>query len=461
MSFAEHVNRVRIGRRIFARTALASEPGQRALQAAYVAGERPQCLCQGERRPLPLYIARWGEGLLLKRMPNSGDVHHLDCESYGHVSANAHAVYTDEAIEDLADGRVRIALGVPLALTAGAMAPATYAEGIADDTAGLARKRATMTLRGLLNYLWEEARLNRWYPAMAGKRGLAVVYRCLRQVLVDRELGARLPLADVLYVPSVRRALARATVQGELDAQYTHLARRLGPSFTPVLLLVGEVQRLDAAAAGAHRLLLKGMANVALSESNGALGRLRATWSAAFARLDAAHRPAATNVAAEPEPNRVFVLAGVTRHAHRRAAFSVVYAAALETTHDFLPVESASEGIMARALVQAGRAFEKPLRYDGAAELFPDFRLLDTKPATVIEVWGMATPNYLDRQRTKRAMYRRESTPLIEWNAAAGEPLPALQKAARPCTQSSAAASSSSAKELALPLRSAKGLARV
>ena len=450
MSFSEHVNRIRLGDKVFTRQALSSEDGQKAMQDAYVAGDRPQCLCQGDKKPLPLYIARWGDGLLLKRMPNSGDVHHPDCESYGHVSPNAHAVYTDEAIAELDDGRVRIALEAPLSLTAGAAPVGDYREAIASDTAGITRKRAKVTLRGLLNYLWEEARLNRWFPAMTGKRGLSVVYHYLRQTLAERELGPRLPLADAIYIPAVRRSLERVTVLAELEAHYAHLQRRHGPRYTPVLLVLGEVLRLDAAEEGSHRLVLKGMANVALHETNGALTRLRASWPTAFSRLDLAHANA--NTAPEAEPNRVFVLAGVTFT--RRRQLSVVYAAALETTHEFIPVESAAEATMARALVHQGRAFEKPLRYDGAAELFPDFRLLDTEPPTVIEVWGMNTPEYLDRKRIKRDTYRHDRVPLIEWNAAADEPLPPLSKGARSCTKPPTVPSSESATAIASASRS-------
>jgi hypothetical protein len=288
---------------------------------------------------------------------------------------------------------------------------------------------------------------------MAGRRGLAVVYHHLRQALAERELGARLPLADTLYVPSVRRNLARSTVLAELDAQYAHLERRYGPRYTPVLLVLGEVQRLDAAAPGEHRLILKGMGNVPLQEAGDALTRLRATWPTAFSRLDLAH----ANAAADSEPNRVFVLAGVTFPSRRQLL--VVYAAALETTHQFIPVESAAEATMARALVHAGRAFDKPLRYDGAAELFPDFRLLDTEPPTLVEVWGMNAPAYLDRKRIKRDTYRRERTPLIEWNAAADEPLPPLTTGARSCTKPPTAPSSGSA--TAGASRSRSGIRRV
>ncbi len=49
------------------------------------------------------------------------------------------------------------------------------------------------------------------------------------------------------------------------------------------------------------------------------------------------------------------------------------------------------------------RAFIKPLRYDGEEDVFPDFVLTDVpgKEALPMEVFGINTPEYLERKREK------------------------------------------------------------
>lgn len=57
---------------------------------------------------------------------------------------------------------------------------------------------------------------------------------------------------------------------------------------------------------------------------------------------------------------------------------------------------------MANALVAAGRAFVKPLRY-GGEELFPDFVLVDDAPYTDVEVWGRARSGELRTPQAREA----------------------------------------------------------
>jgi hypothetical protein len=96
----------------------------------------------------------------------------------------------------------------------------------------------------------------------------------------------------------------------------------------------------------------------------------------------------------------------------------------METTGRFIPVESGFEALVANALVEEGRAFVKPLRYTGQEEVHPDFVLTDTKRPWYLEVFGMATPQYLERKRAKITHYRESGKLLWSWDAAAGTQLP-------------------------------------
>ena len=56
------------------------------------------------------------------------------------------------------------------------------------------------------------------------------------------------------------------------------------------------------------------------------------------------------------------------------------------------------------------RAFNKPLRYDGKEDVFPNVVLTNVpgKEALPMKVFGMNTLEYLQRKRVKAAIYDRE-----------------------------------------------------
>ena len=55
-------------------------------------------------------------------------------------------------------------------------------------------------MRGVLHYLWDEAGLNRWTPAMAGKRSWFVVRKYLLQA-AENKAAKGSPLGDSLFIP--------------------------------------------------------------------------------------------------------------------------------------------------------------------------------------------------------------------------------------------------------------------
>jgi len=89
---------------------------------------------------------------------------------------------------------------------------------------------------------------------------------------------------------------------------------------------------------------------------------------------------------------------------------------------------------MADELIQQGRTFEKPLRFDAKTELVrPDFVLLDTLRADgfPMEVYGMATADYLARRAEKEAYYGAHfgDAGWWAWNAAEEPNPPSLPPA--------------------------------
>ena len=78
-------------------------------------------------------------------------------------------------------------------------------------------------LAGLLHYLWAEAELTKWVPAMEGKRWWGPVERALKEALVQKAAKGR-ELSQVMYVPEafkVDRSAAHKARQEAFLGQLT------------------------------------------------------------------------------------------------------------------------------------------------------------------------------------------------------------------------------------------------
>jgi hypothetical protein len=145
-----------------------------------------------------------------------------------------------------------------------------------------------------------------------------------------------------------------------------------------------------------------------------------------MASLARSYRPAFSEAAAQ--------LGGRTRRIglflvdRSKAGYLRVEDAAVMLTNAlYIPADSTHEILMADALAEAGRSFTKPVRYDVADDVFPDFVLTGTPGRPVyVEVYGMTgTSAYAERKRIKQAWYRANDVPVIEWSVT--DPLPQLR----------------------------------
>jgi len=95
----------------------------------------------------------------------------------------------------------------------------------------------------------------------------------------------------------------------------------------------------------------------------------------------------------------------------------IVDLAAMLCSSVFLPCDSIHEVAMANRLVAEHRRFEKPIRMADGDEMLADFVLLDTRPATHVEIYGMnGLASYEQRKAEKQALRRAQGIPAVEWN---------------------------------------------
>ncbi|MBK8631801.1 MAG: DUF1173 family protein [Sphingomonadales bacterium] len=134
---------------------------------------RPFCMCLGVGDGIEVYVARRFEKYHLKRMPNSGPAHAPGCDHYEpHDDLTGLGQLRGQAIiDDEATGETLLKLAFPMS-----RGPARLAMATANETKPSVKSDGTkLSIRGLLHYLWNEARLTHWHPKMRGKRGWGLV----------------------------------------------------------------------------------------------------------------------------------------------------------------------------------------------------------------------------------------------------------------------------------------------
>lgn len=202
-----------------------------------------------------MYVAKFADRHLLKRMPETGPLHDPSCDSYeppyelsgfGHVAGSA-------IRENAEDGVTVLKLDFNLSKTGAKAAPAT-AEGV--EAGSVKTDGSKLSLRALLHYLWDQAEFNRWRPRMAGKRNWAVIRKYLLEA-ADGKIAKGKPLGDVLFIPEMFR-LDRETEITQRQTAFMNKAAAFDGKRRSLLMLIGEVKEIAPARFG-HRMFVKHM----------------------------------------------------------------------------------------------------------------------------------------------------------------------------------------------------------
>jgi hypothetical protein len=177
-------------------TLLATDPGlQEALSRVYDSSERPRCMCV--RGGVEMYIAKHGE-YVVKRMPGTGDMHHPTCQSFEpEPGLSGLGELVGEAIVEHNADHVEIRTDFPFSRVSGKAMPRGEANG---EPPAVNAPRKRMSLRAVLHFLYHRAGLNRWYPAMEGRRSQGVIKKYLELAAAGVTLKGE-TLDKRLYVP--------------------------------------------------------------------------------------------------------------------------------------------------------------------------------------------------------------------------------------------------------------------
>jgi len=353
-----------------------------------------RCPGQGERK---LAIKRRDDtdGFHLARFAGTGSEHANECRFYAPAPERSGMQgYEAGVVEEGDDGTLRVRLARGL-VELPARASSTHGDRLTQNDTHT-RKRA-MTLLGLLCLLWQETRLNIWYPAMEGKRNSEQVHGLLRKT-AQRIKAGRVMLHEVLMVCATPRSRA--------EASNVAVAERVSKAGRRALV-ISPLARFDA---GKHNAPLSKLP-VAGPYGIPYLSMAPEVWDDAQNRFH-------SEVAAWKRGERIMVLAQLNLTPDRtQVRAQVTDLALMHISQRWIPLDSEYESLLESKLAATERSFEKPLRYDAAeCEFFPDFWLLDMKRDFPLEVFGMNTPEYRAQKARKTEWYNRVYGPQGWWS---------------------------------------------
>jgi len=378
-----------------------------AIAYAHSGRLRPKCLCQTDG--VDMYVARFGETYVVKRMPDSGSQHSPQCPHYAPPAefSGVAPLLGTAILENVATGDTTLRLGFAMTRIPGRSKQPT--PGDCGDSATSDGTR--LSLRCLLHYVWDRAELTHWRPGFAGKRSWATVRRHLLDaaehliVRGERMLGR-------LYIPEPFSAEHRDAIRERRLACWTPaVARNREARQQPLMLLVGEVKEIAAARYG-HRVLIKHVPDQAFAIDEQLYRRLQRRFET---ELD---------LWGTSDDLRLVTIA--TFGLSTSGLPSIAQMSLMASNAQWLPVEDTFELHLVDQLVRTGRSFVKGLRYGMPnSDHLVNATLLDTEDPPV----AMVVSSVASDAASFAASLSGPQSPWV-WQTTCG-PMPAMPALAR------------------------------
>lgn len=380
---------------------------QSALAHVHETPERPRCLCVPGG--VEMYVAHHRQ-FVVKRMPESGSRHHPGCPSYEpELQQSGLGELVGEAVLESELGNVELRVNFAWTRMTGQGVPC----GEPQDVSEVDVPRRRMSLRALLHFLFERAGLNRWSPAMEGKRNQGVLHKYLQEAAQDVRVKG-VALAERLYVPEPFSEAGKADAARRRREKLAVLRPRDGQS--PLAIVIGEFKASDVTSMG-RRVWVKHMPDAPLLVAAKAWERIERVFAALLEARDA------------DTGHKVRLMMAALIRARREHTYEIDAASLVLTSEHWIPVEGIHELPLVHALVEQQRRFVKPLRYDAkSAAAFPNALLLDAGavPVPLHVVSAFMEPK---EQTAKALMLRTGDAKVWVWHT--GEPMPAFVHRAR------------------------------
>lgn len=221
------------------------EKSQRLLAKYKHMEVQPHCECSPNKPGM--YIAH-RHRYYLARKPGTGSLHAPHCPSFELEDADSgKTTYENNVIRNKPDGSMSVKILAPLSHKA--VDRAEKAETDIDAKAPPpaprkpGEKREGMSLSGLLAFLWEEAELNRWYPAFGGKRTWFVARKRLMDA-AQRIVTKRQNLSDVLYMPEFFNESDKEGIEARRIETYNRIMKNTS-SVNKYMVVIGGIRKMN------------------------------------------------------------------------------------------------------------------------------------------------------------------------------------------------------------------------
>ncbi|MCG2583842.1 DUF1173 family protein [Massilia sp. TS11] len=373
---------------------------QSALAACHRSAARPRCMCVPGG--VEMYVARYHR-FVVKCMPGTGALHHPRCIAYEpEPDVSGAGALVGTAMREGPDGLVDVSVRFALARQPGRSRPSAAASDRPDVVAGA----QPMSLTAFLHLLMERAALQRWHPAMAGKRSYSLFQRYLLDAACEIRMKGVL-LRDLLFVPEPYYPEHKVAIAARRNRRLSRLTVREDGRI-PMLPIIGELKAIEQGAT--NRLVwLKHMPDLPLL-----IG------AQVWERLARKHRELIDTMDAVAQ-TRVVLAAIVWARSERELHVDTM--TLMLTSKVWMPLAGSHELGLHDALVRAGRRFLKPLRYDAKSwGAFANFLLLDAGPRPlplhVLDPWA----ELRDQQEKQAAIDKDEGC----WRWRLDHAMPAL-----------------------------------
>ena len=231
---------VRVGDLVFDRFTLDDAICQDALSRSRSMHSRAVCLCREDG--VEMYVSLRGGALYLARLPGSAAKHHPTCPSF------------DVVEEDTDSDRCLLIPAFPLKRHVPSLdLNHKHEPCFAADGGVRSVKTETPTdLRLLLLHLWRSAGLNRWYPAMRGRRNWSLIRYLLQKEALSILLKDVL-LSDRLLLPEVfRSSEVESHKTLNIGLLETVLSANASSSFRNLALVIGSIRSFHASKFGSR-----------------------------------------------------------------------------------------------------------------------------------------------------------------------------------------------------------------
>jgi hypothetical protein len=319
---------------------------QRILQKAHATKIRPLCMCMPAEQRTAMYVAHAHGAYVLKRMPDTGSKHASFCEHYEpppELSGLGQVV--GSAIREQPETDTT-ALSLDFPLTKGRSRPTGVASEVEHES--VRADGTKLTLRGLLHYLWDEAGLTRWTPAMTNKRSWYVVRREILSA-ASSKIAKGKPLADLLFMPE-SFSLER---QDEIKRRQVETLSRLALQSKDRMIFVGVCKGFEDARFG-KSLVLKHLPDLRLMMTDDMHKHMQARFAhqlLMWGQFDATQLVLIATVSRSPQ-----------------GVYSIEAACLMNVNSNWIPFDNAFELELLERLHFSGRRFSKGLRYNLTSE---------------------------------------------------------------------------------------------